>query len=67
MNKVGRNEEISLMEDYKVVSEDNKVSEIFKSKFEVVVENLGIDNKYMSEEPVSEELVIENLKIIQVY
>ena len=67
MNKVGRNEEISLMEDYKVVSEDNKVSEIFKSKFEVVVENLGIDNKYMSEEPVSEELVIENLKIIEVY
>ena len=67
MNKVGRNEEISLMENYKVVSEDNKVSEIFKSKFEVVVENLGIDNKYMSEEPVSEELVIENLKIIQVY
>ena len=55
------------MEDYKVVSEDNKASETFKSKFEVVVENLGIDNKYMSEEPVSEELVIENLKIIQVY
>ena len=67
MNKVGRNEEISLMEDYKVVSEDNKASETFKSKFEVVVENLGINNKYMSEEPVSDELGIENLKIIQVY
>ena len=67
MNKVGRNEEISLMEDYKGVSEDNKASETFKSKFEVVVENLGINNKYMSEEPVSDELVIENLKIIQVY
>lgn len=48
MNKVGRNEEISLMEDYKVVSEDNKASETFKSKFEVVVENLGINNKYMN-------------------
>ena len=47
----------------KVVSEDNEVADTFF--FETLVENLGIDSKYMSEEPVSNESVTDIIKKFQ--
>ena len=41
------------MEGDKVVSHDREVAETFKSYFEIIVENLGINSKFMSEEPVT--------------
>ena len=56
-SKVGDNERITLIEGDKVLSEDWEVAETFKSYFVTIVENLGINNKCMSEEPVSNESV----------
>ena len=59
---------IALIEEDKVASEDNEVAETFMSYFETkscfswgkkkyyfetILENLGIDSKYMSMDPVS--------------
>ena len=65
-SKVGDNETITLLEGDKVVSEDSEVTETFKSYFETVVENLGINSKFISEESVSNESVnlSRNFKII---
>ena len=57
-NKVGDDEEITLIEEGKVVSEGKEVLETFKSYFRTIVENLGINIKLMSEEPVSNKLAI---------
>ena len=51
-NKVGDDEEITLIEEGK------EVLETFKSYFQTIVENLGINIKLMSEEPVSNKLAI---------
>ena len=52
-SKVGDNERITLIERDKVVSEDRELGEIFESYFETIVENLGINSEFMSEEPVT--------------
>ena len=57
LSKVGNNERKNLVEGDKVVSEDREVAEKFKSYFENIVETLGINSKFMSEEPVSNESV----------
>ena len=61
---------IALIEEDKVASEDNEVAETFmsyfetkscfpwekkKSYFETILENLGIDSKYMSMDPASDD------------
>ena len=51
----GDNERITLIEGVKVISKDREVAETFKSYFETIVENLGINSTYLSEEPVSNE------------
>ena len=51
------NERTTLIEADKVVSEDREVAETFKPYFETIVKNLGINNKFMFEEPVSNESV----------
>ena len=56
-SKVSDNERRTLIEGEKVVSEDRKVTETFKSYFETVVKNLGINTKFMSEEHISNESV----------
>ena len=56
-SKVGDNERITLTEVEKVVSEDREFAETFKSYFETIVKNKGINSKYISEEPVSNESV----------
>ena len=56
-SKVSDNERITVIEGDKVLSEDGKVAEKFKSYFETIVENLGINSKFTSEEPVSNESV----------
>ena len=61
-DKVGDKEKITLIEEEKVVSEDKEVAEIFKSQFETLVENLGINSRFMSEEPVSNESVTDIIK-----
>ena len=60
--KVGSNWKITLTEEEKLVSGDNGVAEIFKSYFETIVEKLGINSKYMSKEPVSDESVTDIFK-----
>ena len=57
LSKVGNNERKNLVEGDKVCSEDREVAEKFKSYFENIVETLGINSKFMSEEPVSNESV----------
>ena len=54
-SKVGGNERVTLIEGDKVVSEDREVTETFKPYFESIVKNLGINSKFMSEGPVSNE------------
>ena len=54
-SKIGKNERITLIERDKVVSENGEIAETFKSYFETIVENLGINSTYLSEEPVSNE------------
>ena len=54
-SKIGKNERITLIEGDKVVSENGEIAETFKSYFETIVENLGINSTYLSEEPVSNE------------
>ena len=44
-------------EEDKVASKDREVAETFKSYFETILENLGINSKFMSEESVSNESV----------
>ena len=56
-NKVGDNERISLIEVKKVVPEDREFAETFKSYFKTIVKNKGINSEFISEEPVSNELV----------
>ena len=50
-------ERITLIEGDKVVSEDRELAETFNSYFGTIVENLGINSKFMSEETVSNESV----------
>ena len=52
-DKVDGNEEITLIEEDKVVSEDKELAEPFKSYFETLVGKLGINIKFASEETVS--------------
>ena len=54
-SKVGDNEGITLIERDKVVSEDRDIAETLRSNFETIVENLGINSKFMSKEPVINE------------
>ena len=48
-----------------LVSEDREVTETFKSCFETIVKNLGINSKFMSEEPVSNESVNDIIRKFQ--
>ena len=64
-SKVGDNERKTLVEGDKVVSEDREVAEKFKSYFENIVETLGINSKFMSEEPVSNESVNDIIRKFQ--
>ena len=68
--KIGSNERITTTEEDKVVSEDNEEAETFTSCFETLVDTLGINSKYMSDDPVSNEnwylILSRNFKIIQV-
>ena len=61
---------ITLIEGQKEASADREVAEALKSYSEAVVKNVGINSKYMSEEPVSNEsvkmILSGNFKIIQV-
>ena len=52
-SKVGDNERITLIEGDRVVPEGREVAETIKSYFETIVEILGINSKFMPEEPVS--------------
>ena len=54
-SKVGGNERITLIEGKEVPSEDREVAETFKLYFETIAKNLGISNKFMFEEPISNE------------
>ena len=45
--KAGDNERITLIEGVKVISKDREVAETFKSYFETIVENLGINSKFV--------------------
>ena len=60
--KVGSNLKLTLIEEEKVISEDNRVAEICESYFEAIVEKLGINSKYMSEEPASDESVTDIIR-----
>ena len=64
-SKVFDNERITLIEGEKVVSEDRKVAETYKSYFETIVKNLDITSKFMSEEPVSNESVNDIIRKFQ--
>ena len=64
-NKVGGNGRITPIEGYKVVSEGREVAETFNSYFETIVENLGINSKFMSEESVSNESVNDIIRKFQ--
>ena len=64
-SKVGYNEGITVMEGDKVVSEERKVAETFKSYFETIVENLGINSKFMFVEPVSNKSVKDIIRKFQ--
>ena len=61
---------ITLIEGEKKASADREVAEALKSYSEAAVKNVGINSKYMSEEPVSNEsvkmILSGNFKIIQV-
>ena len=46
-SKAGHNERITLIEGVKVISKDREVAETFKSYFETIVENLGINSKFV--------------------
>ena len=46
-SKAGDNERITLIEGVKVISKDTEVAETFKSYFETIVENLGINSKFV--------------------
>ena len=46
-SKAGDNERITLIEGVKVISKDREVAETFKSYFETIVENLGINSKFV--------------------
>ena len=64
-SKIGDNERITVIEGGKVFSEDRKVAEKFKSYFETIVKNLGINSKFMAEEPVSNESVNDIIRKFQ--
>ena len=64
-SKVGGNERITLTEGDKIVSEDREVAETFKSYFGTIVENLGINSKFASKEPVSNESVYDIIRKFQ--
>ena len=61
-NKVGDNERIALIEEDKVVSDNKELAEQFKSHFETLEENLGINSKFLSGEPVNNESVTDIMK-----
>ena len=46
-SKAGDNERTTLIEGDKVISKDREVAETFKSYFETIVENLGINSKFV--------------------
>ena len=46
-SKAVDNERITLIEGVKVISKDREVAETFKSFFEITVENLGINSKFV--------------------
>ena len=46
-SKADDNERITLIEGVKVISKDREVAETFKSYFETIVENLGINSKFV--------------------
>ena len=56
------NEKMTLIEDDKVVSENNEVAETFKSYFETIVKNLSINSKYASGEPLNNESVTDIIR-----
>ena len=56
-SKIVDTERTTLIEGDKVVSKDREAAETFKPYFETIAENLGINSKFMSEEPVSNESV----------
>ena len=62
LQQVDGNEGITLIEEDKVVSEDNEVTETIKSYFETLLENLGINSRFMPEELVGEESVTDIIK-----
>ena len=62
LQQVDGNEGITLIEEDKVVSEDNEVTETIKSYFETLLENLGINSRFMPEELVAEESVTDIIK-----
>ena len=53
-NKVDRDERITLREEDKVVSKSNELAEAYKSYFETIVENLGINEELLSCESVTD-------------
>ena len=65
LNTFGDNERIKLIEGEKVVSEDREVTKTFQSYFETIVKNLGINSKFMSEDPVSNESVNDVIRKFQ--
>ena len=64
-NKAGNNERVTLIEEDKVVLKDRQVTETFKSYFETLVENLGMNGKFLSEEPLSNKSVTDIIKKFQ--
>ena len=66
-SKVGYNEGITVIEGDKVASGERKVAGTFKSYFETIVENLGINSKFMFEEPVSNKPVKDIIRKFQNY
>ena len=61
----GDNERINLTEVEKLVSEGREVTKTFKSYFETIAKNLGINSKFMYEDPVSNESVNDVIRKFQ--
>ena len=64
-SKVDENERITLTEGEKVVYEGREVAETFASYFETTEKKLGPNSKFMSEEPISNELVNDIIRKFQ--
>ena len=61
-SQVGDHERTTLIEGKKVVSEDIKVAKTLTSYFDTNVKNQGINSRFMSEEPVSNQSVNDFIK-----